>query len=125
MKTYEITMETSLAVDDLRSLIGSHLDKASFVDLESNSVSASDAAIAVLAEWKPLIGEKAAVQIYVHELGDRRVLNLVALGTSLGENVMLGVARDPFGVVPLRASKRKATAIANALRSADATALHG
>lgn len=116
MKSTHATFITQLPLGELSNIISDYLGKAKISDLQGNSLSGSSD-VGILAEWNPLMGFNAAMQVLVDDLGESRRVTLIALGNSLGEGVILGMAKE--SAVRLRESEKMLRKLSDGIRAAD------
>lgn len=127
MKSTHEAWRTALSVRQIKDIIGHVLSSAEIQPLNYGPL--DDYEIGILAEqrWK-LFGSNfgiglAGVQVIVSDNGPSRTVEVIALGTSFGEGVVAGLAKDVSSVYTYGSSKKMAKAVSDAVVGADSRAV--
>lgn len=81
VKTEIISLQSSLSLPELKSLIQSVIGRAEVSPLE-NSILDNPSDFGILVEKKALMSGVSAVQVHINRDGDMNAVDLVALGDS-------------------------------------------
>ena len=118
MKFESTHYRTSADVNSLRHALRTAIPKAEVWDAEITSLEERPEVGVLIQSRVALVGGFGLVKLLIHDRGDYRDVEVIAVATTVLEGMTAGMARDTSGLRSMGTSKRLAEKVAIALRSA-------